>query len=319
MNRLDRQSFLGADSDRILRNATVGIVGLGGGGSHAVQQFAHLGIGRYVIVDPDVIEDTNTNRLVGGTLADVAAQRPKVDIAVRIIQALQPDAVITPLPTLWQHAMEDLKGCDVIVGAVDSYAEREQLERFCRRFLIPYIDMGMGVVELDAGLGYLVSGQVIASIPGQPCLKCCHFITPERLEEEAARYGVAGGRPQVVWPNGVLASTAVGLVVNMLTPWHTSPHGFVYLEYDGNIGTVKTSSWKDALESVECSHYRPEEVGDPLFNVRKPPAAADPSRVTGLAGVDSLSPLDVPRRTWVQRLMTAVGLRQGGKGPKDRR
>ena len=46
MSRLDRQSFLGPDSDTILHEATIGVIGLGGGGSHIVQQSAHLGIWR---------------------------------------------------------------------------------------------------------------------------------------------------------------------------------------------------------------------------------------------------------------------------------
>lgn len=56
VNRLNRQSFLGADSESILRGALFGIVGAGGGGSHLIQQFAHPGIGGFVVVDPDVID-----------------------------------------------------------------------------------------------------------------------------------------------------------------------------------------------------------------------------------------------------------------------
>jgi tRNA A37 threonylcarbamoyladenosine dehydratase len=66
MSRLDRQSFLGPDSDAVLDAATIGLVGLGGGGSHVVQQTAHMGIGGYANADSDIIEDTNTNRLIGG-------------------------------------------------------------------------------------------------------------------------------------------------------------------------------------------------------------------------------------------------------------
>jgi hypothetical protein len=40
-----------------------------------------------------------------------------------------------------------------------------------------------------------------------------------KLAAEAARHGDAGGRPQVVWPNGALASTAVGLAVDLVTGW----------------------------------------------------------------------------------------------------
>jgi hypothetical protein len=47
---------------------------------------------------------------------------------------------------------------------------------------------------------------------------------------EAEKYGAAGSRPQVVWPNGVLASTAVGLAVQLLTPWHPKPPAFTFLE-----------------------------------------------------------------------------------------
>ena len=42
------------------------------------------------------------------------------------------------------------------------------------------------------------------------------IITEEKLKEEAAKYGAAGPDAQVIWPNGVLASTAVGLFVQLV-------------------------------------------------------------------------------------------------------
>ena len=267
MNRLDRQSFLGPDSDVVLEAATIGIVGLGGGGSHAVQQAAHMGIGGYVNVDPQTIEDTNTNRLVSGTLADVAAELPKTDIAERLIRSLQPHARLISVRNSWHAGTDLLKTADVIIGAVDSFKEREQLERFARRYLIPYIDIGMDVHDL--GKEFLVSGQVILSTPGAPCLRCCGFITDDRLKREANRYGAAGGRPQVVWSNGVLASTAIGLLTQILTPWYQNPPAFVYLEYDGNKGTVSRSAHMDTVKECVCPHHPPDETGDPMFDIRK--------------------------------------------------
>ena len=267
MSRLDRQSFLGPDSDVVLEAATIGIVGLGGGGSHAVQQAAHMGIGGYVNVDPQMIEDTNTNRLIGGTLADVAAELPKTDIAERLIRSLQPHARLISVRDSWHAGTDQLKTADVIIGAVDSFKEREQLERFARRYLIPYIDIGMDVHDL--GKEFLVSGQVILSTPGAPCLRCCGFITDDRLKREANRYGAAGGRPQVVWSNGVLASTAIGLLTQILTPWYQNPPAFVYLEYDGNKGTVSRSAHMDTVKECVCPHHPPDETGDPMFDIRK--------------------------------------------------
>jgi hypothetical protein len=154
------------------------------------------------------------------------------------------------------------------MGAVDSFIDREQIERFARSYLISYIDMGMDVLDLGEK-GFLVNGQVILSNPGGHCLRCCNFITDDRLAREAEKYGAAGAKPQVVWANGVLASAAVGLAVGLLTPWYKAPAGLVYLEYDGNRNSVSVSRWVAALEAKRCTHYLDNETGDPAFDIRQ--------------------------------------------------
>jgi len=268
MTRFDRQSFLGADSESRLYAATLGLVGLGGGGSHIVQQTGHLGIGGYVVVDPDRFAETNTNRLIGGTLADLETVTTKVNIAERLIRALQEQPRIISVHDTWHNATGELKRCDIIVGAVDSFKEREQLERFARRHLIPYIDIGMDVHDLG-NKTYLIGGQIILSMPGKACLRCCGLITEERLTLEANKYGAAGSRPQVVWSNGVLASTAVGFITQLLTPWFKEPPEFVYLDYDGNRGTLIPNDRMELLRNKVCQHHPTEETGDPLFDVRE--------------------------------------------------
>ncbi|MDE0146289.1 MAG: ThiF family adenylyltransferase [Nitrospira sp.] len=266
MSRFVRQSFLGVNSEAVLDATTVGLVGLGGGGSHIVQQFAHIGIGRYVLADHDRIDFTNTTRLVGGTLKDIKNKMWKTEIAARLIRSLQPNAAIIQIRDKWQTATDQLKGCDLILGAVDSFVERDQLERFARRHLIPYIDIGMDVHDLREN-GFLISGQVILSTPGNPCLWCCGLITDKQLKQEATQYGLAGGRPQVIWPNGILASTAVGLAIQVITPWFKNPPEFAYVEYDGNKGIVSTSARIKILKNQTCKHHPADEVGDPFFNI----------------------------------------------------
>ncbi len=267
MSRLKRQSFLGPNCDALLEAATIGIVGLGGGGSHFAQQFAHVGIGGHVLSDGDIIDEFNTNRLVGGTLSDVEEEMPKIDIAQRTIRGLQPNARIVPILDRWQTARDFLKTCDIIVGAVDSVKERDELEGFARRYLIPYIDIGMDVIRLNES-EFRIVGQVILSSPGEPCLWCCNVITDKRLHEEAEKYGEAGDRPQVIWPNGVLASTGVGLAIQLITPWFKNPPRFMFLQYDGNKGTVTPNLRVEMLKGRKCSHYPANETGDPLFNIR---------------------------------------------------
>jgi hypothetical protein len=101
------------------------------------------------------------------------------------------------------------------------FLERDELERFARRFLIPYIDLGMDVHEAEDG--FSISGQTVLSSPGGPCLWCLGILTQERITREAGRYGRAGSRPKVVWPNGLLASLGVGLFMQLVCPWHSAP------------------------------------------------------------------------------------------------
>ena len=283
MSWLDRQSFLGADSDARLAGATVGLVGLGGGNSHVVQQLAHLGVGGFVLLDDDIITLTNLNRLVGGTSEDVKAERPKIEIGARVIRAINPNARIVMRKAKWQEVGDLLKGCDIIVGGLDHIGSKDELEAFCRRFMIPYIDMGMDVTPLPVAGQSLVSGQVVLSMPGEPCLRCLQLVTDERLKAEAQRYGVAGGRPQVVWPNGLLASTAVGLVVQLLTPWMADPPRSAYFAYDANLGTIAPSDRLARRRGKPCPHYPTKAVGNPMFDVRRylerldQPAFAEPA------------------------------------------
>lgn len=302
MSRFQRQSFLGPDSEAVLGAATIGLVGLGGGGSHAVQQFAHMGVGGYAPADPQDIDLTNTNRLIGGTLDDLKRNTPKIAIATRMIRGLQPHARIYPVHGPWQSGTDQLKRCDLIIGAVDSFKEREQLERFARRHLIPYIDIGMDVHKIGKS-HFLIGGQVILSTPGNPCLRCCGLIADERLKQEAERYGAAGSQPQVIWPNGVLASTAVGLAAQLLTPWFPRPPAFTYLEYDGNRGTVSISARVELLKDTVCPHHPPDETGDPFFDIREHLRRIAARPVAAYPGPGGGSWRWVPR--WLRRLLNS--------------
>ncbi|MGO6690737.1 ThiF family adenylyltransferase [Rhizobium johnstonii] len=263
----DRQSFLGEDSERRLAEAVVGIVGLGGGNSHVVQQLAHVGIGNFVLIDEDVISITNMNRLIAGTRKDVTEETAKTEIMRRMILAINPEANIQTCQSIWQLASDALKPCDLVIGGLDKIRAKDELDSFCRRFLIPYIDQGMDVHKLG-DRDFLISGQVMLSAPGGPCLRCLGIVTEQALEEEARAYGDAGGKPQVVWPNGVLASSAVGIAISLLTPWYGQTPLSRYLTYDGNTGVMVEGDRLRKWGSKTCAHHEDRQVGDPTFDIR---------------------------------------------------
>lgn len=258
-----RQSFLGPESDEVLAAARVGVIGAGGGGSHVVQQLAHVGVGHLLIVDSDVVEKSNLNRLVGATMEDAIAETPKVDVMARLVRGVNPEAKLRPVPQPWQECHHLLRDCDVVVGCVDGYRTRGELEAVCRRFLVPYVDVGMDVHE--RGARYSIAGQVIASLPGSLCMRCLGFLNDHVLTLEDQQYGAAGGRPQVVWPNGLLASVAVGMVVGLLCPWSdTNPA--IYVDYEGETPSVTVHNRLRAVQGRRCTHFGdPNALGDAVF------------------------------------------------------
>ena len=262
--RFSRQTFLGEAGQDAIERCRVGLVGLGGGGSHIVQQLAHVGFLNYVLYDGDFTDESNLNRQVIASEADVAAKTLKIETARRRILEVRGTAQIETHECRWQTHPEPLRACDLVFGCVDTFSERRELESTCRRFLVPLIDIGMDIHQVrdePPGMG----GQVFLSMPGSPCMFCLDFLNEKNLGIEAAQYGAAGGRPQVVWPNGVLASTAVGIAVDLLTDWTRSLRGPVYLTYRGNDGTLTPHPRLVHFRDRPCTHYPPDQVGDPVF------------------------------------------------------
>jgi hypothetical protein len=193
MSWLDRQSFLGANSEQRLAEMTVGLVGLGGGNSHVAQQLAHAGVGHFVLADADHVSLTNLNRLIGGTWWYVLKRTAKVMIMKRMILAINPKARVEIHCEQWQLVGDALKHCEVIVGGLDNVRGKDELDAFCRRFLIPYVDQGMDVHKLRGGHGHLVAGQVVLSEPGaRACVAWESLPTPRWLKNHANMVPPAG-------------------------------------------------------------------------------------------------------------------------------
>lgn len=259
LNRYNRQSFLGPFSEALFKRVRIGIVGLSGGGSHIVQQLSHIGFKNFSLFDNDVIDETNLNRLVGAELKDLKKGSSKFYIAKRTIRKLQSKPLILGGKMKWEELPEALQLCDVVFGCVDSLATRRDLESECRRYMIPYIDIGMGIDRSPSSPPYIF-GQAHVSIPGESCLICRGFLNQEDLATEAKNYGEKGGRPQVVWPNGVLASTAVGGLIDLLTNWTEDKKTNLHITYDGNTFESRPSLQTKGYPN-KCPHYSLLEAG----------------------------------------------------------
>ncbi len=265
IDRMSRQSFLGPDAQQIFSTKRVGIVGLGGGGSHIVQQLAHLGFCNFSLFDPDRVETSNLNRLVSATRSDAFANTAKTEVARRLIEGLIEKPNVELYQDRWQVYPDGLRKCDIVFGALDGLQERKELQVFTKRYAIAYIDLGLTVATVG-GQPPRMTGQVALVTSESPCLMCLGIVTEEQLALEAAEYGHAGIRPQVVWANAALAASAVGLAVNLLTNWTRQNITSEYLSYDANRSEVGVHPRKSqGYIASTCSHFPASERGTPVL------------------------------------------------------
>jgi molybdopterin/thiamine biosynthesis adenylyltransferase len=215
----DRQLLaFGAVGVAAIGALTVGVVGVSGGGSHVCQQLIHAGVGQLIPVDPELVDKTNLRRLPGAVAADINVTQ-KVEIPVRMARQVRPSVQVRPIPQPFPSpaSLAALRDADVIVGCIDGWDGRDDLNRFALAHRIPYVDIGAVITPPTGRLPLRVSGQIVVVVPGDgSCLRCLRLVTDERVaNSRRQRQGYLDGtaEPQVVSINGTLASEAVTAVL----------------------------------------------------------------------------------------------------------
>ncbi len=201
-----------------LARMTVGIIGAGGTGSQTFQQLAHLGVGRIIVVDDDVVEKSNRSRLVGSISSDVAGQpMPKVLVMQRLGNDINPRLTVVPIRgSVLRHSVAlQLRDVDVLFCCTDNLRSRALLNRLSFQHLIPLIDMGIDIQADAESKVRKIGGRVTVVLPDGPCLACLGVLSSEILTAKAAGLHHAYitseqvQAPAVISLNGVVASLAV--------------------------------------------------------------------------------------------------------------
>jgi len=254
IQRYDRQiRAFGKEMQPRISSLKVGVVGLGGTGSHVSQQLAYLGVRDFVIVDSQLVEDTNLNRLVGATPKDIG--KPKVRVIGSWISRISPKTKVQPIHADLRSStvFSALKMVDVIFDCVDNDGARLILNELSLAYLVPLIDCGVEI-EIEGRQLQQVGGRVNMVLPGGPCLVCMQQIDldearitlsqPEEIQR-ARQMGYIHGddepSPSVVSLNGVVASLAVTEFLNLVTGTRAL-QPFVTYDMLGT-GTGRNSQW----------------------------------------------------------------------------
>ncbi len=180
------QTF-GEGTVRILRKLSVAIVGCSGTGSIVVEQLARLGVGRMILVDPDIAKRINIPRILNSFQRHVNSKSKKVNLLKEAIDEMQlgTEVIALPLSIIDLEAMRIVAESDIIFGCTDSLESRNILNRIATYYTIPYFDMGIRIDADGHGGVSQISGAVHYLQPGKTSLMDRGVYTTEELQSEA--------------------------------------------------------------------------------------------------------------------------------------
>jgi len=160
------QAF-GEGTYNIMKKIRIGFVGCSGTGVPTITTFNLNHLGEMVLVDPDIIEEGNRNRIATATPKDIEDAISKVLNQQGAIEARGLGTKVYPYQSDISNpnVIEALGSCDILIGCVDSAKGRYFLNKISSCFLVPYFDLG---VRIDTDNGTSIKG-VNASM---------HFIKP---------------------------------------------------------------------------------------------------------------------------------------------
>jgi hypothetical protein len=284
-------SAFGESATERLARATVAVIGAGGTGSPAIEVLARAGVGKIVIVDPDITTESNLERMHGSVPTDAKDRVPKVVVARRHIREINADCQVTairgslPQPEVVNEVLE----ADVVLGCTDQQHSRLALSDLAIRYLVPVIDCGV-VLEGDTGR---ITGQIIQLVrflAADPCALCRGMIDQQRLTQElmsdvdkAQRRAVAqemigrGELGRAYWRDepqlntvGYLTTTAGSMAAGYAIGWLTG-------RFDPPFARLQMNLVAHNLDTID-----PDDVPRPFCACRRMRGLADQGNVYAL-------------------------------------
>lgn len=159
-DRVER--LLGTDTLKHLAEKRVGVAGLGSGGGFVALSLAMSGVGHFVLIDDDTVENVNVVRHVAG-LNDVG--RPKVEAVADLIAQRNPDAEVKTFAGRIEDNEALLDDIDLLIVGVDGEGTKYKINEICLQKNLTAVYAG--VYEKGEG------GDIVTIYPyNGPCYAC---------------------------------------------------------------------------------------------------------------------------------------------------
>ncbi|MFC1883838.1 ThiF family adenylyltransferase [Thermodesulfobacteriota bacterium] len=173
-----------------LLKSSAAVVGAGGLGGYIILILARLGLGRLVVIDYDVFDETNLNRQAFCTAETLG--KSKSEAAKAALKIVNPGVEVVSYKKKLdeKNGEKILSGCHVAVDALDNVSGRFVLQGLCRKMNMPLVHGAVAGFEgqlmtlfpEDAGLEIIYGNkrndsnkstrpEAIMGVPGvTPCL-----------------------------------------------------------------------------------------------------------------------------------------------------
>lgn len=221
-----------------LKRLKVGVIGCSGTGSIVVEQLVRLGVKDLVLIDPDIIEKKNLNRILNSKISHVAAKKFKVLALEEAIDSFGLNTRLSSYPVnLFDdiNALRSLIECDVIFGCTDSVDSRHLLNQLCSFYLLPYFDIGVkliadgygGISKICGSVHYIQpfkSSLFTRGVYNLEDLRASSQFRKNPLEYEHLRKNsyisnVNVDNPAVISVNMMIASCGINEFLNRIHPY----------------------------------------------------------------------------------------------------
>ncbi|MFH1610093.1 MAG: ThiF family adenylyltransferase, partial [Candidatus Bipolaricaulota bacterium] len=248
--------LLGEEGQRRLGEATVLVAGCGALGTHTAEILLRAGVRTLILVDRDLVEETNLHRVALFTPADVG--RPKATATAGALLRIAPEAEVTPhVAHLGPDLAEELvPAVDLVVDGLDNLETRYLLNDACVKHGVPWIYTAV----------LATYGMTMPILPGVgPCLRCLFpDPPPPGAIPTCAQAGILGPVPAAL--GALQATTAIQVLAGSAD---LQPGRLFHLDL-----------WTRRAETTQVERA----AGCPCCGLRRFEFLARPSRAAALCG-----------------------------------
>ncbi len=169
-------SAWGAAAQADLARRRVLVIGAGSVGLDVATRLAASGLVNITIMDFDLVEERNLDRLIGATHRDVTLRRTKIHVASREAHrnatAARPRIRVSELSICEPAGLLEALDHDIIFCCVDRPWPRAVLNSLAYTDFVPVIDGGIAIDTHPGGTMRNATWRSHVVRPGRPCMVC---------------------------------------------------------------------------------------------------------------------------------------------------